>query len=194
MIIAYLLQNILLGAGLAMDAFSVSIANGISDPDGAKRKTFLIAFTFGGFQFLMPLLGWTGVNFVAHAFSAFVPAIPWIALFLLSYIGIKMIIDSIKDSADEDSPVNTGLTMGVLLIQGVATSIDALSTGFAIASYDLKKAFFASLIIGLVTFIICIFGVRLGKKFGLILARRASIVGGLILIFIGLEIFVKSFL
>ena len=154
-------NSILLGFGLAMDAFSVSIANGLHDPTMKKTKMCLIAGTFGFFQFLMPMLGWFCVHSLLEAFSVFQPAIPWIALGLLGWIGGKMIYEGIRGS--EESAQGT-LSLSTLLLQGVATSIDALSTGFTIANYSTLMAFVASVIIAAVTFIICFFGVTIGKR------------------------------
>jgi len=182
-------NSILLGAGLAMDAFSVSLANGLAERKMHVSKMCMVAGTFAGFQFLMPMIGWICVHTIAQRFEAFEKFIPWIALFLLLYIGGNMLIGALKKDEEE---VKTGLTAGALLIQGIATSIDALSVGFTIADYSLVMAWICSLIIGAVTFVICMFGLGLGKKFGMRFANKAEVLGGIILIFIGIEIFVKG--
>ena len=182
----FVLSSMLLGVGLAMDAFSVSLANGLREPHMDKGRMGAIAGTFGGFQALMPLLGWLCVHTIAQTFTAVQPMIPWIALALLSYIGIKMVAESLS-SKEEESPPAVGL--GGLLLQGVATSIDALSVGFAIADYTLPTALAASLIISIVTFLICLMGLQLGKRFGTRLSRGAGCLGGAILIAIGLKTF-----
>lgn len=188
--ITLIFNSILLGIGLAMDAFSVSLANGLHEPDMKKRKLCGTALIFALFQFAMPMIGWVCVCTVAQYFKAFEKAIPWIALALLSYIGGKMLYESIKhDNDEQDKP---SLTLISLLIQGIATSIDALSVGFTISSYNLSNALLSCLIIGVVTFFICLAGLLIGKKAGTKLADKAGILGGSILIFIGLEIFITS--
>ena len=189
----FILNSVLLGIGLAMDAFSVSIANGLHDPQMKKNRMCLIAGTFAFFQFLMPMIGWFCVHFLVETFTSFQKAVPWIALLLLGYIGSKMIWEAFHEQ-QENAEDALSLTAGTLIIQGIATSIDALSTGFTIAEYGWHMALIASLIIAAVTFIICIVGVRIGKAFGMKLARRASVFGGVILILIGLEIFLKGIL
>ena len=191
MIRSFLINSILLGFGLAMDAFSVSIANGLHDPQMKNKRMCLIAGTFAFFQFIMPMAGWICVHLLAETFTAFQPFIPWIALLLLSYIGGKMILEGIRGNADTDScEADQPLTYRLLAVQGVATSIDALSTGFAIADYHWVMALAASAIIAVVTFAVCVVGVKIGKRVGMKLAKRASILGGVILILIGAEILV----
>ncbi len=185
----FFFNSILLGVGLAMDAFSVSLANGLNEPHMKKSKMCGVAGVFAGFQIIMPLIGWICVSTVAQAFKTFERLIPWIALILLGYIGGKMLYEGIKNGDSDE----TGNAVGIkaLLIQGVATSIDALSVGFTISDYSLTKAVAACLLIGITTFLICFTGLTLGKKVGTKLAGKADILGGAILIFIGLEIFVS---
>ena len=185
------LNSILLGFGLALDAFSVSVADAMANPNMKSGKKISIALTFAVFQTLMPLVGWFCVRTIADKFSLFQKAIPYIALILLAYIGIKMIIESRKDGEEKNEGV-AALTFATLIIQGVATSIDALSVGFAIADYSSLKALVSTLIIGITTFIICIFGLELGKKVGKAFSDKATLFGGCILIIIGLEIFIKG--
>lgn len=185
----FFFNNILLGVGLAMDAFSVSLANGLNEPKMRRLKMAFIAFTFAFFQAVMPLIGWLCVHTVVEQFKSFEKFIPYIALALLLYIGISMIVGAVKGS-DTDEPVKVGFL--ALMVQGVATSIDALSVGFTIASYDFLMALVSALIIATVTFIICMGGLYIGKKFGTKLSNKATILGGAILIFIGLEIFVTG--
>ena len=188
--ILFLLKNVLLGVGLAMDAFSVSLANGLHEPNMSRRKMCGIAAVFALFQAAMPLLGWVFVHTMVQCFSAFEPFIPWIALALLAYIGISMIMEARKG---EEEAVSAAVGLRGLLVQGVATSIDALSVGFTIAEYSLPYAVLAATIIACVTFVICLAGVDIGKKVGTKLAGKAGILGGCILIFIGLEILITSF-
>ncbi len=185
----FFVNSAALGIGLAMDAFSVSLANGMNEPDMGKGRMAMIAGVFAGFQFLMPLAGWLCVHTIASMFSAFEKAIPWIALILLLYIGIGMIRESLHEGEEETSKA---ADFSALLVQGVATSIDALSVGFTIASYDALSAFAASAIIGIETFFICLAGLMLGRVFGMKLAGKASVFGGIILIAIGLEIFISG--
>ena len=189
----FFFNSILLGIGLAMDAFSVSLANGLNEPAMTRKKMCTIAGVFGFFQALMPMTGWICVHTIVQVFHSFEKLIPWIALILLGYIGGKMLLEGIrhKDVAPEE---HLGVGFSALMIQGVATSIDALSVGFTIVDYNLPMALAASLIIAVVTFIICMAGLEIGKKAGTRLAGHASIVGGVILLFIGIEIFVSSWL
>ena len=189
----FFFNSILLGIGLAMDAFSVSLANGLNEPQMKKRRMCLIAGVFGFFQALMPMTGWVCVHTIVEHFRSFEKLIPWIALILLGYIGGKMLIEGIRNKDDEGCE-GTSVGFTALLVQGVATSIDALSVGFTIADYNLIMALTASIIIAVVTFVICMAGLEIGKKAGTHLAGRAGIVGGAILLFIGIEIFVSSWL
>lgn len=186
----FFLNSILFGIGLAMDAFSVSAANGLNEPHMSKAKMSAIAGTFGFFQFFMPMVGWICIHTIAETFTAFQKFIPWIALALLCYIGGKMLIEGIRYKDDEESKSAVGFA--ALMIQGIATSIDALSVGFAIATLSFSMAMAESLIIGIVTFGISFVGLFLGRKFGTKLSGKASILGGVILICIGLEIFITG--
>ncbi len=172
-----------------MDAFSVSLANGLNEPRMKRHKMIGVAGVFSVFQFAMPLIGWFCVSSIARYFRVFEKFIPWIALGLLGYIGGEMLYSGIrnKESGDE-----AAVGLSALLVQGVATSIDALSVGFTIADYRLLEALLASLLIGFVTFFICFAGLAIGKKAGTKLAGKAGILGGVILIVIGVEIFVSS--
>ena len=193
--IQLIINSLLLGVGLAMDAFSVSIANGIVESGMRKRRMFLIAGVYAAFQFLMPMLGWLLVTTLEEIFTKFSVLIPWIALILLLFIGGKMIVEAIlekKNGRKTDEEQVTKLTFKTLIVQGIATSIDALSVGFTIADYSLKRAFAASLIIGVVTLVICLIGLIFGRKIGEKISGTATIIGGCILIFIGIEIFVKG--
>lgn len=187
----FFVNSILLGVGLAMDAFSVSLANGLNEPKMKAGRMSLIAGVFGIFQAAMPMIGWICVHTIVQYFSSFEKLIPWIALILLLYIGGKMLIEGIKGGDETDEGVKN-LSFGALMIQGVATSIDALSVGFTIADYNFLMALICALIIAVVTFAICIFGLIIGKKVGTKLAGKANILGGVILIGIGIEIFVTG--
>ena len=182
---------VLLGVGLAMDAFSVSIANCLANPRMNRAEMSGMAFSYGFFQFLMPMVGWFCVHTIISIFEKFQPFIPWIAFILLLYIGGKMVLEGIRGEVEEEGKK---LTFGILMIQSVATSIDALSVGFTIAEYQTAMALAASLIIAVVTFAICMGGALIGKKAGSHLSGKASILGGVILIAIGLEILIRSFI
>ncbi len=186
--LSFFLNAALLGVGLAMDAFSVSLANGLNDPGMGKGQMLRIAGTFAFFQFLMPLVGWACVRTVAQAFAAFQRAVPWIALALLGYIGGKMLYEGATGKAADEG----GLGGGTLLMQGVATSIDALSVGFTIERYGAAQALAASAIIAVVTLAICLGGLCIGRRFGTRLAGKASLLGGAILLLIGVEVFIKN--
>ena len=190
--IEIILIGIGLGFSLAMDAFSVSLANGLNEPKMKKGKLLGIAGVFAGFQFLMPMLGWVFVTFFVNQFKAFEKFIPWIALALLGFIGGKMLYEGIRNKCEECEKCAVGFW--ALIVQGVATSIDALSSGFAIEVPVAQwyKALVCCGIIGVLTFFICIAGLLIGKKFGTKLAGKASIFGGAILIIIGIWIFVKG--
>ena len=185
----FLFNSVLLGVGLAMDAFSVSLANGLKNHCIRPRQVCLIAGTFGFFQWLMPMIGWFCVNWIVDIFQFLLPLIPWAALVLLCTIGGLMIRDGFSGE-EEDVKIEVGFTY--LLLQGLATSMDALSVGFTIAEYNFSQAFLSSAIIGMVTFAVCIAGLLLGKKFGMKLADKATILGGCILIGIGIEIFLTA--
>jgi putative Mn2+ efflux pump MntP len=185
----FFFNSILLGVGLAMDAFSVSMANGLNEPAMKKNRMSMIAGVFAFFQFLMPMIGWVCVHTIVQYFQMFEKFIPWIALFLLLYIGGSMLIEGIKGGEEEELK---GVGFKALMIQGVATSIDALSVGFTIADYGFLMAFVCSVIIAVVTFFICMGGLQIGKTVGTKLSNKAAILGGVILIFIGIEIFVTG--
>ncbi len=188
--IRFFVSSILLGVGLAMDAFSVSLANGLNDPKMKKNKMCVVAGVFAFFQAFMPMTGWLLVHTMLRYFTIFQPFIPWIALALLVLIGGKMLVEGIRGSEEEIKKEK--LTAWVLFIQGIATSIDALSVGFTIADYMFGQALLASGIIAFVTFVICMAGLSIGKKCGMKFSDKASVLGGVILIAIGLEIFITG--
>ena len=184
----FLFNSVLLGVGLAMDAFSVSLANGLHEPQMKGGRMCCIAGVFAFFQALMPMIGWVCIHTIVNRFRSFEKLIPWIALFLLLYIGGSMLREGIKGSAVQEE----GVGSLALLVQGVATSIDALSVGFTIAEYPFLPALLESLMIAAVTFLICFAGLHIGKRVGMKLAGKASLLGGAIIIFIGLEIFLTG--
>lgn len=188
----FFVNSAFLGVGLAMDAFSVSLANGLNEPQMGNRRMCGIAGVFAFFQAAMPMIGWICVHTLVQYFTAFSRFIPWIALILLLFIGGKMLLDGIKDDGTEKEGQGVGMT--ALIVQGIATSIDALSVGFTIAQYGFVMALVCAFIIAAVTFVICMAGLYMGKKFGTAFAGRASILGGVILSLIGIEIFVAGIL
>ena len=203
--ILFFINSILLGVGLAMDAFSVSISNGIAEPDMKAGRRNLIAGTYAFFQFIMPLIGWVCMHTLTEHFSALEKITPVIALILLIFIGGKMVIegisDRIKSAGDKDNEANSEntstekavvITVQMLILQGIATSIDALSVGVTFANYSFMMAFIAALIIAVVTHVICILGLHIGKRVGAHFSEKATIIGGCILILIGLEIFIRG--
>lgn len=186
----FFFNSVLLGVGLAMDAFSVSLANGLNEPNMKKNRMCSIAGVFAFFQALMPMIGWICVHTIVCYFEAFEKCVPWIALILLVFIGGKMLIEGVKNKDGEVEKPEVGLA--ALFVQGVATSIDALSVGFTISEYGFVMALVCSLIIAIVTFIICFVGLAIGKNFGTKLSNKATILGGAILIVIGIEIFITG--
>ena len=192
-----IINSVLLGVGLAMDAFSVSIANGIIEPGMRKGRMLRIAGVYAVFQMLMPILGWLLVTTLEEIFKSFSVLIPWIALILLLFIGGKMVIEGILerkkgDSKESKEAAPAKLTFGALILQGIATSIDALSVGITISEYSVLRAFASSFIIGVVTLVICLIGLIFGKKIGNKFSSIATIIGGVILILIGIEVFVRG--
>jgi len=172
---------LLIAFGLAMDSFSVSIANGLSTKTFKTSKALTIAIFFGFFQGLMPILGWVAGESMADYISAFDH---WVAFILLTIIGVKMIFESITNK-----PNNFLRTYNikVILILSVATSIDALAVGLSFSFLGIS-IFFAAIIIGVVAFFLSFLGVYVGRRFGKFLKNRIEILGGLILIGIGLKI------
>ena len=185
----FILTSILLGFALAMDAFSVSVVNGLNEPNMKRSKFIIIPLIFAIFQFLMPLIGFICVKALADNFKTFSDYCPYIAFVLLLIIGSKMIIDGCKKDSSEESSITS---FKMLIVQGIATSIDALSVGFAIESYSYLEAVISCVIIGVLTFGICVAGVLIGKKIGDKLNNKASILGGCILIIIGIIILVRG--
>ena len=182
-----IVTSALLGVGLAMDACAVSMADGLKEPKMKINKQLLIAAMFGLFQGLMPFLGYlVGSQFLTKIEWI----IPWVALILLGYIGINMLVGGIRNK--EEDAEDKDLTFKVLFVQAIATSIDALSVGFSIADYSLLEAGICVSFIAGITFAICVAAVFVGKKFGTKLGNKAEILGGIILLAIGIEIFITG--
>ena len=187
---SFILNSILLGVGLAMDAVSVSVANGLEDPGMSRKKSFGIAGTFAFFQWLMPMLGWFFVTFLLSLFRVIAPFLPFVSLALLLYIGGKLALEGIRGNSEETP--DSGIGLKALLLQGIATSIDALSVGFTLASYRAAEALLSSVLIALTTFFLCLGALHAGKQVGAVLNRQAKVIGGLILIVIGARIFITG--
>ena len=193
----WILTAIGLGAGLAMDACAVSMSNGLAEPKMKFGKIFTIAGFFGVFQIIMPIFGYLAVTVLSATLGEnftriFGYLVPWIALTLLLILGIKMIVEGIKEGKDsnkENEESVKKLTIGGLFVQAIATSIDALSVGVIYGNVIPLEAYTTFLIIGIVTFGISVAAVFIGKKFGTIFSNKATIAGGIILCAIGLEIF-----
>ena len=192
-----IISILLLGVGLSMDACAVSISNGLANKKISIKEALLTAITFGVFQMVMPLIGY----FVGSLFTnLIVKIVPYIALALLSFLGIKMIVESIKsrkknkEEEEEEIEKIKKLSFKMLLIQAIATSIDALSVGLVFVGINYPFVILYTGIIGIITTILSLISVFIGKKFGDIFSNKAEIVGGIILIAIGLKIFIESFL
>lgn len=181
----FFVNSILFGIGLAMDAFSVSLADGLREPQMKRGRLLTIAGLFGGFQGLMPLIGWFLVHTVVRFFEGFLNVTPWIALVLLLFIGGNMLREGIRGGDLEDVNV---LSAGTLLLQAVATSIDALSVGISIVRYSALQALVCALIIAVITFGLCVIGLRVGRRAADRLQGKAQVLGGVILILLGIEI------
>lgn len=188
-LIQVIINSFILGLGLAMDAFSICVANTMDDKYNNNVKTVIMPLIFGFFQFLMPLIGYLFVNVLSDNISIINNCIHIISFLVLSYIGIKMIYESIVDKKKDIKDTQDNSSFKLILIQGVITSIDALSAGFAFSSYNIQSTIIASVVIGIVTFIMCVIGANIGRKVGTILTDNAKIYGGIILILIGLRIY-----
>ena len=204
--IVLIINSLLLGVGLAMDAFSVSVANGLKEPKMKPARMSIIAGVYALFQFAMPVIGWFLVHTLIGIFDELEKIIPWVGFVLLIFIGGKMIFETVSEIRNKKADKNSGsktdakengdsdkkIGAYALIIQGIATSIDALSVGLTISDYHVVAALTASIIIAVVTFIICMLGLKLGKLVGDGLGKFAGIIGGIILIGIGIEILVKG--
>jgi putative Mn2+ efflux pump MntP len=179
----------LLGASLSMDALAISVSVGICTPRLRARDALRPALYFGGFQALMPVLGWL----LGGTFSAYIAAFDhWVAFGLLALIGVKMIVDAIRKKDAAVSPARL-LSHRALLPMAVATSIDALAVGVSLALVNAQIAVGAALI-GLTTFAICFAGTIFGKRLGTAFEQKAAIAGGLALAAVGVKILAEHLL
>lgn len=176
-----------IGLGLAMDAFSVSLTNGLCIKNIKMKDAFLIAFFYGFFQFIMPVIGF----FAASIFKGYIEKVDhWVAFVLLFLIGIKMISEALEKRKECSKDEEKKLSLKVLTLQAVATSIDALAVGVGFVALKLP-VFSSCILIGVITFILCFLGVFIGKKAGNIFKGKAEIIGGIILIAIGSKILIE---
>lgn len=184
-----------IAVGLSMDAFAVCITNGALCKKVKPSLAFKMALSFGLFQALMPMIGWL----IGKAGESFISSVDhWVALILLCFIGGQMIVESVKSKKEpscDEGTTREGLSFKTLMLLSLATSIDALATGIilpsAVQASTVALMLLAAALIGLITFIICIAGVYIGKKFGILLSEKAQIAGGIVLILIGLKIFIE---
>lgn len=183
------LEILLTGAGLAMDAFAVSICKGIQMPKLKKSKIIIIAVFFGGFQMLMPLIGWLLGNQLVQYISAFDH---WIAFALLVFIGGKMALESFKKEHECECRCEDSLDIKELFVLAIATSIDALAVGITFSLYPSINIVSSISIIGIVTFVICALGVVIGNKFGSKFKSKAELIGGIVLIGIGIKLLIEG--
>lgn len=184
-----ILTQILLSFCLATDAFAVSISNGICSIKITRKNVITTALTFGLFQGIMPIIGYllgNGLTGIISKFQYFV------ALFLLSAIGLNMIVDAVKENKNPEGLCNSTNVFSAknLILQGIATSIDALAVGISLLAIDANITA-TSIIIGSITFVCCAFGVYIGRKFGVLLGIRAKFGGGILLILVGIKIFAE---
>lgn len=180
---------LLMGAGLSMDAFAVSICKGLSMRKVNKKQCLVIGLFFGGFQALMPFIGWV----LGSQFEQYITSIDhWIAFILLGFIGGKMVVEAIreKDEAVEIGKMDPPLDLKEMFILAIATSIDALAVGITFAFLQVPIVEAIS-IIGITTFVISVIGVYVGNFFGNRYKKKAELAGGMILILIGLKILLE---
>lgn len=189
-VIALVVNALALGVALSFDSFSLCVADALVEPLMARKKKALITFMHSAFQALMPALGYVLVRVVAGVLTFFLRLTPYISFFLLTFLGVKMIKEALHGEGESAPPV---LGVGVLLSQGVAASIDALSVGFAIASYNVGEVLATALIIAAVTGVFCVVAFALGKTLSARFSKQAGVVAAIILIAIGLEILIQSF-
>lgn len=180
---------LLMGVGLSMDAFAVSICKGLSMRKVNKKQCLVIGLFFGGFQALMPFIGWV----LGSQFEQYITSIDhWIAFILLGFIGGKMVVEAIreKDEAVEVGKMDPPLDLKEMFILAIATSIDALAVGITFAFLQVPIVEAVS-IIGITTFVISVIGVYVGNFFGNRYKKKAELAGGIILILIGVKILLE---
>lgn len=195
-----IIDIILIGIGLSMDAVAVSVSNGITEYKMKNRKVLLIALFFGIFQGVMPFAGFM----LGSIFARYVEMLaPYFAFVLLGFIGGKMIVDATKDirlqnkESKECETNGNRITIAVLILQALATSIDAFAVGVNMACYKSAGALYlevwlACVIIAIITFGLCVFAVLVGKKTGDVFSDKATLMGGIILVIIALKMLIEG--
>ena len=179
------LSILLIAVGLSMDAFAVAVCKGLKMRKIEYGKMLLIGLFFGGFQALMPLIGWL----IGMKFQKFIESYDhWVAFLLLAIIGGKMIYESFKPDEDES---DGSFGISELFVLAIATSIDALAVGIAFAMFEEVNILYSITIIGCITFILSVFGVAIGNKFGALYKNKAELAGGVILVLLGLKILLE---
>jgi len=190
-----IIELLLLAVGLSMDAFAVSICKGLAMPKASIKGCVICGIWFGGFQALMPIIGYL----LGSRFEKYIDAIaPWVAFILLALIGFNMIREALSK---EEEKAEAGLDIRTMFLMAVATSIDALAVGITfamvpvsiIASTALMNALLAAVIIGITTFGFSFVGVKVGNLFGIRYKSKAEFIGGLILIMLGIKILLEHF-
>lgn len=188
----FFVNSILFGLGLAVDAFLISLSNGLNAPKLHLGKICAVAGVFALFQLIAPMLGWVCVHTVAVYFENFAQVAAWIAFAVLLYIGVKMLVEGFTKKTGQPEVPKAGIA--ALLIQALITSVDALSVGFAVSDYTWEMALICSVIIAAITFCTYFSGFLIGRRFGVKIGGKAAICGGVIFILIGLEVLINSFL
>ncbi|MDO5790244.1 MAG: manganese efflux pump MntP family protein [Eggerthella sp.] len=177
-----IVEIVILGLALSMDAFAVTISNSFAYPNISRARSFSMPLAFGFFQFLMPVVGFVLGQLVSDFITQYAGIITFV---ILGFIGGKMIWDAFHEEEGEEAS-EQALTMPVLLFQAVATSIDALAVGVSFAALEVN-VLTSSGIIGVTTALTCIVALVIGKRFGNALGEKATIIGGAVLILIGLK-------
>ena len=184
-----MLSILLIGVSLSMDAFAVSVTNGLTLKNFNFRHALWMGLYFGGFQFLMPLAGFL----LGSTVSRYVTALgPYISFALLAFIGGKMLLDSLRPESGGDDGAMRSLSHKALLLAAVATSIDALAVGVSFAFLEDLRLLPACALIGCTTFVISFAGAMLGSRIPGLSGKRAGILGGLVLIGIGLKMLIEG--
>ena len=187
--INHIINSLLLALGLGVDSFSISLVNGISYPNSNKKEHLKQSLIFGICQSLMPFIGYILLVYFSNRLTIIKTVSPYISLVLLSYLGIKLIMESFKTNNIEKN--NAKLTTSTLILQGIATSIDAVSCSFSMINLSMFKAVIEITIIGIVTVVLSYLALSLGKEIGRKVEKYSQIIGGIILILIGIILFVK---
>lgn len=189
--LTFIISSVLFGFGLAVDAFLISLAGGMNEPNAKRGKILASALVFALFQFIAPMTGWICVRTVAERFLFFKECLSCIALAVLLFLGIKMLVEGLRKNGKEEEKPKSGI--GALLVRAAVSSLDALSMGFTIAEYSLPTAVIGSAIIAAITFLTYTAGFFIGRKFGVKLADKAMVIGGILFIVMALEVFFRGF-